>query len=120
MIRFISPVLMFFFVLIFEINGSHGKSDDEISLGLIPGVSSTTIEGTFRSVSGPTQFDFVFNKTFTFKLSKTSGFRDGAYEGSSCALTNTRTGKVIRQGNFMFYFNGTSCCYDVKLVAKNY
>ena len=80
-------------------------------------ISSEIITGNYKSRDGE-EFHFTIDQTFTYKLYAKDSLHDGAYEGSSCAVTNRKTGKVLHQGNFMFYFNGTSCCYNVKLVGK--
>jgi hypothetical protein len=103
--RIITIGLIFIFVFIFEIHDTHSKEPEltiEIPEGLLtpPWLDSGLISGRFVSTSSPHNFNFEPNRTFTFKLSKTGGFKDGAYEGSSCSLTNTRTGKVIRR-NFV-------------------
>jgi len=72
-----------------------------------------SIRGKFQSDSGEV-FNFKY-KIFTYGK---NGNRTGALEGSSCAITDRKTGDVLSQGNFMFYFNDTSCCYDVKLISK--
>ena len=76
------------------------------------------IGGEFRDQNGE-RFDFDFlTNTFTYTTSRGGKIQDGVYEGNLCSVKDTKTGKVQQQGNFIFYYNGTSCCYDVKLVAK--
>jgi hypothetical protein len=89
----------------------------ELDWGNVPVVSDGTISGKYKSREGE-EFSFNPGKTFTYKLYTKDSLHDGAYEGSSCAVTNRKTGEVLHQGNFMFYYNGTSCCYKVKLVNK--
>ncbi len=74
------------------------------------------INGDYRSLDGNNEFHFRMDTTFTYKLHKNNPILDGAYETSSCATTNPKTGKVIQKGNFMFYFNQTSCCYQIKEI----
>ena len=75
------------------------------------------INGNYKSKDGSREFNFEGN-TFTYKLYEKDSLRDGAYEYSSCAVTDTSTGEVLHQGNYMLYFNGTSCCYKLKLVDE--
>ena len=82
-----------------------------------PQISGQSIWGNFKSRDGD-EFNFEFGGIFTYKLYAKDSLHDGAYEGSSCAVKNRKTGEVLHQGNFMFYFNGTSCCYNVKLVGE--
>lgn len=75
------------------------------------------ISGHFRSKGNRQDFKFSHNKSFTYKLHKNGDVNDGAYEKSSCVVSQKNTGELLDQGNFIFYFNGTSCCYNVKWIS---
>jgi hypothetical protein len=79
--------------------------------------SSGYIIGLYRSSNGA-EFDFSVDRIFTYKLAKTNSLSDGAYESNVCTVTNTQTGEVIKQGNFLFYYQRSKCCYNVKLVSN--
>jgi hypothetical protein len=87
------------------------------SVSVIARAANGVITGNYRSREGE-EFNFDSGGTFTYKLYTKDRLHDGAYEGSSCAVTSRKTNEVLHQGNFLFYFNGTSCCYKVKLVRN--
>ena len=94
------------------------KEEKPITFSIdIPQVSGVIL-GDFQSSDGNKSFSFLEDGIFTYRLHKNLGLEDGVYERSSCAITDRKTGEVLNQGNFMFYFNENSCCYDVKLKAR--
>lgn len=104
---------------------SGTRADEPISISEFELMNSVLVSpdfgriiGNYKSSDDNKEFNFNYDRTFTYRLYAGSALKDGALEGSSCALENRNTGGILDQGNFIFYFNSTKCCYDVKLVSK--
>jgi hypothetical protein len=99
----------------------HAKLTATPEVTSTPRVTATPRLQSFSGVySGSGNF-FKFHKggSFTYLFNVDGNVeKSGALERSSCALTSTKTDKVISQGNHMFYLDGTSCCYAVKYINR--